>query len=1125
VKPELHARAKELFLEACELAPAARAAFVADRAGADGELHAAVQELLANDEAPPALLAATRMGDAVDWLADAGDAAPEDSEPTPARIGAYRIVRVLGRGGMGTVYEAEQENPARRVALKVLQPELGGPQHLQRFRREAQFLARLQHPGIVHVYEAGTAEIGGVVRPYFALELVEGTTLLEHARRAELGTDARLELVAQVCDAVQHAHEHGVLHRDLKPSNIVVDAAGRTKVLDFGVARLLEGVDDATHGPTRTGLIVGTLACMSPEQVTLSAAELDARSDVYALGVVAYELLTGRQPLEVAQLSLPEAARVICEEDPPPAGKIDRRLSGDPETILAKALSKDRADRYASARALGEDLRRYLRREPIAARPASTFYHLRMFARRNRALVAGVVVAALALVIGAVVSVGFAWRESELRVLADGNRARAERAAYRGNVVAAGLALAQFNRAHASTLLTDVERLGSGWEFRRLKRGTEPWIAAHELKVGHAWQASFLGDGSRAIAIGQNGAVEVWEVESGACVRELAADPARADPVALSADAGTVLSVLSVLSVHGNELVLWDTETGGERARVRAPTRLSTDPRSTAALAPDGRHAVVSARADGLFLVDVAAGTMTELVSSSVPAVFDAEGRVLATASPTETALWSTTDGSRLETFARVADARAIALDPATFRIAVAGVRGVRFIDRRDGKVTLAEGPSEAPTALAFSPDGGRLAGMLDDGSLLIWDVDGRLLERFPVGRHCWKTSLAWRADGERLLTAAHTHSTARLWSVNEGRAGEVLRGHTSYVYPVASAPDGRRLASGSWDGTLRIWNAVTGECLATLASRAGRVHALAIAPDGKRVVAATGSGALVAWDMRTGVELARTDRGKTTWECCVKWSPDGRALAAAEPDRVQLLEPATLEPREELEAPPSAITTLAFDPRGAFLAAGTVDGELALWDLGTRAIVARKKGLPMPRSLAFSPDGTRLALACDGARLALLDARTLDDRLELVGHAREVFSAVFSPDGARLFSGGRDGLLRVWDTSSGDLLGEFGGHRDYIWSVAVSPDGARVVTGSGDFDVRVWESEPVSVTDRRRREAVELAAWAGPVVTGLLAELGPSAAAERLEGDASLSDGQRAAALDALLSQASAAR
>src|SRR5262249_54983221 len=246
----------------------------------------------------------------------------------PPRIGRYRILRLLGEGGMGAVYEAEQDNPRRPVALKVVRPGLVSPGLLKRFAQEAQILGRLHHPGIVPIYEAGVAEDG---QPFFALELILGATLDEYVRRHALDPAARLGLLAQVCDAVQHAHEHGVIHRDLKPGNILVDEAGQPKVLDFGVARATDADLVTSTGHTRPGQLVGTLSYMSPEQVAADPAAVDQRSDVYALGVILFELLASRLPYPLEHLPLPEAARVIREQEPSRLGSLDTRFRGDVE--------------------------------------------------------------------------------------------------------------------------------------------------------------------------------------------------------------------------------------------------------------------------------------------------------------------------------------------------------------------------------------------------------------------------------------------------------------------------------------------------------------------------------------------------------------------------------------------------------------------------------------------------------------------------------------------------------------------------------------------------------------------------------------------------------------------------
>ena len=320
----------------------------------------------------------------------------------PDTFGRYRIVRVIGEGGMGTVYEAEQDQPRRHVALKVIKPGMAGPELLRRFDLEAQALGRLQHPGIAQIYEAGTADTVFGAQPYFAMEFVEGLTLLEYIEKQGLNTRQRLKLVALICEAVHHAHQRGIIHRDLKPRNILVTDKGQPKILDFGVARVTDSDSQATR-QTDVGQLIGTLAYMSPEQVLADPLELDTRSDVYALGVIMYEALTGQLPYNVNR-KLHEAVQTIRDEEPTRLSMVNRVYRGDVETIVAKALEKDKGRRYASAADLAADIWRYLDDEPIVARPQSTVYQLQKLAHRHKALVAGVAAVFVVLVAGVVVS-------------------------------------------------------------------------------------------------------------------------------------------------------------------------------------------------------------------------------------------------------------------------------------------------------------------------------------------------------------------------------------------------------------------------------------------------------------------------------------------------------------------------------------------------------------------------------------------------------------------------------------------------------------------------------------------------------------------------------------------------
>jgi eukaryotic-like serine/threonine-protein kinase len=429
MEPERWATIESLYHAALEREPAERSLWLRQACGDDLVLLREVESLLAcagaNLSNPDARQEMANLWDLIAAYPGAGPSglnsgspagADAASPPTgtpgavPSTIGRYRILRLLGEGGMGVVYEAEQEQPRRIVALKVIKAGLGDPKLVRRFEQESLALGRLQHPGIAQIYEAGTAESGFGPQSYFAMEFIRGESLLQYVNTHQAGVRQRLELMVKICEAVHHAHQRGIIHRDLKPGNIVVDETGQPKILDFGVARAIDRDAMATR-QTDLGQLVGTLAYMSPEQVVADPLELDIRSDVYALGVIFYELLTGQLPYKISP-RLHEALRAIREEEPRRLSTVSNAYRGDIETIVAKALEKDKARRYSSAAELAADIRHYLQDEPIMARPASTAYQLAKFARRHKALVLGLAAVLIVLIAGIIISTREAARAS-----------------------------------------------------------------------------------------------------------------------------------------------------------------------------------------------------------------------------------------------------------------------------------------------------------------------------------------------------------------------------------------------------------------------------------------------------------------------------------------------------------------------------------------------------------------------------------------------------------------------------------------------------------------------------------------------------------------------------------------
>jgi WD40 repeat protein/predicted Ser/Thr protein kinase len=1141
-------RTEILFDRAVGLPPEEQAAFLDAACRGDPGLRAELESLLAHDR---------RTQTAGGWLESplvrgpagppAGGAGPPPGGPgLPQRVGRYRVLRCLGEGGMGIVYEAEQDSPRRPVALKVIRPGLASPALVQRFAHEAQILGRLHHPGIAQVYEAGLAEDG---RPFFAMEFVRGLRLDEYARRHGLDAAARAGLLARVCDAVQHAHDRGVVHRDLKPANILVDEAGQPKVLDFGVSRAAGAGLLTGAGLTQTGQVLGTPNYMSPEQVAAEPAAIDRRADVYALGVVLFELLAHRLPYQLEHRPLAEAARLILEQEPPRLGALDPGLRGDAETIVAKALEKERARRYPSAAELAADLRRWLAHEPIQARPASALYHLRKFARRHRGLVGGVVATGAALLLGLVGTVLFAVGEARQRAEAEYHlrqateeKREAEIKEYRARVAAAVGALSAHDVADAARQLRAAPEHLRDWEWRHLRSRLDDSSAVIALPAGNS--ACLLGAPDRLqVVTFTSERLRLTDLESGK-PRTLPIGPERGH---LLGPAQTRHGLRVVVWVGNSTVNLLD-EAGEVLRRVEIPGSNGPGP---VVVSPDGKW-LASLRPDGewyrLVFVDTTSGKHTVVRDAHRDEIwaltFSPDGTRLASAGEDRIArLWDPATGALLAACqGHTSKILGAAFSPDGARLVTASADAtVRQWNARTGEEV--EAPYDRHlgevVVATYSPDGQWVASAGLDRTIRVWRAKGRQDVAVLHGHTGGVVGVAFAPDGRRLVSQctesplSEGDGTVRVWEVDPTGTLPVLRGHTDYVYPVTFSPDGRWIASGSWDGTVLLWDAATGEPCATL-RHPGIVPSLAYSPDGTWLVSGNyKDDQLRIWDVATA-RVRKEIQGPAGVFRFVTVSPDGKRVAATahEAGSAYHLRVCDVESGEPLFTAKG--WALAYSPDGRWLAVRDVDEKtILLLDAGTHEKVARLTGhKQLIFAAAFSPDGRRLASCSKDHTVRLWEIAPLTRRSppgeggqgrvssrELRGHTDEVFAVAFHPGGTRLATGGRDRAVWLWDLARGEEVARLPGHRSYVWSLAFSPDGTALASGSGDSTVRLWDTMPLKTRYQARREAAALRPEAERLVERLFRQKKTAAdVVAALRADGSLAEPLRRAALREVL-------
>jgi WD40 repeat protein len=1017
----------------------------------------------------------------------------DPGRPTPRpEVPGYEILDELGRGGMGVVYKARQTGLQRLVALKMI---LAGAHattdERARFVAEARAVARLHHPNIVQIYDVG--EIDG--RPYFALEYVGGGNLAQKLDGTPMPARQAAALASTLAGAMQSAHEQGIVHRDLKPANVLLTDKGMPKITDFGLAKDVGGPE----GQTRSGAILGTPSYMAPEQALGRAGEIGPHTDVYALGAILYEMLTGRPPIR-GETPMDTMMLSVSQEPVAPT-QLQPKVPRDLDLICMKCLSKEPRKRLTSAAQLATELRHYLKGEPLQfTRPVGRLERTWRWCNRNPLTAFMMLAFALSMMLGTVLSSYgaiksyiTAKRAERLKeqaeaataladakaVEAEVNARRADTERFEAQLLSAGLSL---NRGQELCEKGDVNR-GMLWMTQSLRllpqsaadaggrqraanlervirtnlAGWVPELNPLRASMEHsAWvnSAAFSPDGTSIVTASDDKTARIWDARSGAAIGTPIPHPHYVSGARFSPDSKLVL-----LAGWDGTARLWDVAT---RKPVGEPIKHNN--RILVFAFSQSGHLAATGSVDGVLrLINTTTGAL-------IGEALQHRGFTCMTFSP---------DGQTLAT---------------------GGLDGfARFWDSATAK------PKDSPLehknglmSIAYHPEGKLLLTGGVDGAGRLWDLAGRKPAGPPPLQHQgWLSSIAYAPDGRRIVTGG-ADSTARLWDTATGQMVGVPMQHRGAVRSVAFSPDGKSVATASADSTARLWMASSGRMLGSWLTHQGEVVSVAFHPDGRSVLTGSHDKSARLWQLdsyrnRPGllmesvvVGLAFSADGKKfvmagsrksprVWDVqgeklveqpmanpllsyTVAIDPQSRRFATGHAFEARIWELGKAQPLKSLPHQ-RTVYAAAFSTDGRVLATGAEDGIVRFFDVESGAL--REKAITHPDivyAVAFHPNGKVLATGCEDASIRFWDPNTLQPVGSPIKHPGGIKTLAYSRDGRILVSGCMDGAVRSWDTGTGNPAGPPLMHSSEVWSVAITADGSTVLAGSTDGTARLWD-------------------------------------------------------------------